>query len=95
MSRAYVVGNVTIRDVEKWAQYVAAIPATITPWGGELMLRGRQAFLLTGQPQHRDLVVLSFPDLASINGWYESPAYQALVPLRDAAATVDLAAYEA
>ena len=94
MSRAYVVGNVTIRDTEKWAQYVAEVPATITPWGGEVVLRGRQAVLLVGQAPHRNLVVLSFPDLDAINRWYASAAYQALIPLRDAAAIVDLAAYE-
>ncbi|RCV87296.1 DUF1330 domain-containing protein [Billgrantia montanilacus] len=95
MSRAYVVGSVTIRDAEKWAQYVAEVPATLTPWGGELMLRGKQAAVLAGQPQHSNLVVLSFPDLESIHGWYASPAYQVLIPLRDAAAMVDLAAYQA
>ena len=95
MSRAYVVGNVTIRDADKWAQYVAEVPDTLTPWGGEILLRGRQAALLAGQAQHRNLVVLSFPDLDAIHRWYASAAYQALIPLRDDAATVDLAAYEA
>ncbi len=95
MSRAYVVGNVTIRDADKWAQYVAEVPDTLTPWGGEILLRGRQAALLAGQAQHRNLVVLSFPDLDAIHRWYASAAYQALISLRDEAATVDLAAYEA
>ncbi|AMC99295.1 MULTISPECIES: DUF1330 domain-containing protein [Halomonas] len=94
MSKAYVVGNVTIKDANRWAQYVADVPATITPWGGELMLRGKRAAVLAGEAQHSNLVVISFPDLESIHGWYASPAYQALIPLRDAAATVDLAAYE-
>ncbi|EWH00719.1 DUF1330 domain-containing protein [Halomonas sp. BC04] len=95
MSRAYVVGNVTIRDADKWAQYVAEVPDTLTPWGGEILLRGRQAALLAGQAPHRNLVVLSFPDLDAIDRWYASAAYQALISLRDEAATVDLAAYEA
>jgi hypothetical protein len=35
-----------------------------------------------------------FPDLASASAWFDSPAYQALLPLREQAAEVDLIAYE-
>jgi uncharacterized protein (DUF1330 family) len=40
-------------------------------------------------------VVIRFPDADAVAGWYNSPAYQALVPLRVAAADVDLVSYEA
>lgn len=90
---AYVIGNITVRDQEKWAQYRAGVPQTLAAWGGELILRADQGEALGGHHRHADVVVLRFPDLASAHGWYESPAYQALIPLREQAADVDLSVY--
>jgi uncharacterized protein (DUF1330 family) len=33
-------------------------------------------------PWEGDLVVIAFPDIAAAHGWYASPAYQAILPLR-------------
>jgi uncharacterized protein (DUF1330 family) len=38
--------------------------------------------------------VLRFADPAAARQWHDSPAYQALIPLRAEAADVDLTAYE-
>ncbi len=94
MSHAYVVGQVTVHDPERWMEYVARVPETLAPWGGELLMRGQRTQVLAGQPGHPNIVVLRFPDRDAVAQWYDSPAYQALIPLRDAAAQVDLAAYE-
>jgi len=40
-------------------------------------------------------VVIRFPDPASLRRWFESPAYQALIPLREQAADVTLIGYDA
>ncbi|HEY5763225.1 MAG TPA: DUF1330 domain-containing protein, partial [Rhodocyclaceae bacterium] len=40
-----------------------------------------------------DVVVIRFADQESLNGWFASPAYQALIPLRLEAADVSLVAY--
>lgn len=95
MSTAYVVGHISIINTEKWAEYRAQVPDTLAPWGAELVLRGQQARVLTGAHPHSDIVVIRFPDLAAAQGWHASPAYQALVPLRQQAAVVDLITYEA
>jgi uncharacterized protein (DUF1330 family) len=94
MSNAYVVGQVTINDPERWLEYVERIPETLTGWGGEVVMRGQRASMLAGKPGHPNIVVLRFPDMHAVEQWYASPEYQALIPLRDAAAQVDLAAYE-
>lgn len=95
MSTAYVVGHISIINTEKWAEYRAQVPDTLAPWGAELVLRGQQARVLAGTHPHSDIVVIRFPDLAAAQGWHASPAYQALVPLRQQAAVVDLITYEA
>lgn len=94
MSNAYVIGHITIKDPDKWAQYRDQVPATLAPWGAELMLRGRLAAVLGGSHAHSDTVVIRFPDLQAVHAWHTSAAYQALVSLRQQAAEVDLLAFE-
>ena len=87
---ACVIGHITVKDAEKWAQYRAQVPATLAQWGAELLFRGQTNGVLAGNHAHTDTVVIRFPDPASVNGWYQSAAYQALIPLRQQAADLDL-----
>jgi hypothetical protein len=43
---AYLTGHIKIRDVQKWHEYLAQVDATITAYGGEILLRGLQAEVL-------------------------------------------------
>lgn len=91
---AYVIGQITIKDPAKWEEYRSKVPATLAPWGAELVLRGTRAKVLSGQHPHTDTVVIRFPDPESVIQWHSSAAYQELVPLRTEAANVDLISYE-
>lgn len=95
MSSAYVVGHITVLDEAKWAEYRQQVPATLAPWGGELVFRGALAEVLDGSHAHRATVVIRFPDRASLTAWHASAAYQALIPLRRQAAAIDLLAFDA
>jgi uncharacterized protein (DUF1330 family) len=62
-------------------QYLERIDETLRPYGGK--------FVIHGGPYHKvegvwssDLIVIEFPDMASAMGWYQSPQYQAIKPLR-------------
>ena len=94
MSTAYVVGHLTVTNAEKWAEYRSQVPATLVPFGAELVLRGKRVALLAGEHPHSDIVVIRFPDKKAVDGWYSSPAYQALIPLRQQAAEMVLICYE-
>jgi uncharacterized protein (DUF1330 family) len=94
MPVAYVVGHVTVKDAQKWAQYRSRVPATLAEWGGELLLRGERRAVLGGRHERGDVVVLRFPSVEAATRWHESPAYQALIALRREAADVDLILYE-
>ena len=94
MSDAYLVGHITVKDNEKWDEYRSQVPATLTPWGAELVFRGKQVETLAGENPHSDIVVIRFPNTAAITGWHSSPAYQALIPIREQAADMVLLAYE-
>jgi uncharacterized protein (DUF1330 family) len=95
MSHAYIVGQITIKSPEIWAEYCSKVPETIIPWGGELIFRGKQVAALAGNNPHADIVVIRFPDVAAVNNWFSATAYQALIPLRQQAADVTLLSYEA
>jgi len=95
MSNAYVIGHITVKDTEKWNEYRNEVPATLQPWGAELVFRGKLVSILAGEHTHTDTVVIRFPDMKAVNKWYLSPAYQTLVPLRKTAADLVLLSYEA
>ena len=94
MKNAYVVGHITIKDEAKWAEYRRQVPETLEPYGAELVFRGKLLSILSGNHTHTDTVVIRFPDATAINGWYLSPTYQSLIPLREEAADMDLLLFE-
>jgi uncharacterized protein (DUF1330 family) len=94
MPQALVVGQMTVKQPEKWAQYRSQVLATLLPFGGELVFRGEQVQSFSGVNPHPDIVVIRFSSLADAQGWHASAAYQALIPLRQEAAEVVLTTYQ-
>jgi uncharacterized protein (DUF1330 family) len=88
MSHAYFVGQITVKNEDKWATYRSKVPETLAPWQAELVFRGKQPHAQLNASPHLDIVVIRFPSLADAEGWHMSPAYQALIPLRQEAADV-------
>jgi uncharacterized protein (DUF1330 family) len=95
MNSAYVVGHITVKNSEMWAEYRSKVPGTLTPWEGELVFRGKQIAVLSGENPHPDIVVIRFPTVTALNSWFSSAAYQSLIPLRQQAAEMVLLSYEA
>ena len=95
MQQAYVIGNVTVINDDKWSEYRSKVGVTLAPWGGELVFRGSKSAVLGGEHQHSDNVVIRFPNMQAVNNWFGSDAYQALIPLRMQAANIDLISYQA
>jgi uncharacterized protein (DUF1330 family) len=91
---AYVIGHITVKNPEKWAEYRNQVPATLTSWNAELVFRGKTTSVLSGNHSHNDTVVIRFPNTESVEQWYNSAAYQELIPLRTDAADIDLISYE-
>ena len=81
---AYITAQFTPIDKEKLQQYGAAVPATLVKYAGEYLAKG-VAEKLAGDNDYLMQVILAFPGKDQAKAWYDSPEYQALVPLRDAA----------
>lgn len=61
--------------------YLEGFDATLAPFGGRYLIHGGRKTALEGT-WPGDVVMLEFPDRAAAEGWYASPAYRALLPLR-------------
>ncbi len=91
---AYVIGHITVKNVEKWDEYLSQVPATLEQWRGRLVFFGRSHAVLEGEHHDSHAVVIQFPDQNALQGWYGSPEYQALVPLRSEAIDIVVISYD-
>jgi len=82
MSKAYLVGQITVTNPEAYAVYSAQVPQTIAAFGGKYLVRGGQAKQLEGQAQGERNVVIEFPSREIAETWYNSEAYQRILPHR-------------
>ncbi len=85
-SPAYFVIDVKITDAEGMKPYQANVEQTYKPFGGELIVAGGIPKALEGDAPMGRIVVLRFPSLEHAHAWHDSPAYQAILGHRLAAA---------
>jgi len=83
---AYVVNEIWVTDPALFQTYVVQVPATLPPFGGRYLARSGATHAIEGQAPGR-IVILEFPDRAAALAWRASPAYQAILPIRDASST--------
>ncbi|MDY7106128.1 MAG: DUF1330 domain-containing protein [Actinomycetota bacterium] len=62
-------------------EYLEKIDDTLAPYGGTFVIHGGRQDVREGE-RLGDLIVIAFPDRAAAEAWYESDAYQAILPLR-------------
>ena len=87
MTKAYVIGQISITNPEAYAVYAAQVPQTIAAFGGKYLVRGGPASQLEGRSQGDRNVVIEFPSRETAHAWYTSDAYQAIIQHRTANAT--------
>ena len=91
---AYALVNVEITDTVGFANYRKQVPASIAAFGGRFLTRGGAMEVLEGEWLPHRLVILEFPDVATIKAWYYSPEYQQLLQIRERTATTDFVIIE-
>jgi uncharacterized protein (DUF1330 family) len=72
----------TIKDQAMFDTYRKEVPATLIPFGGQLIVRGGNLTVLEGEWPHPRLVIIEFPSRAAAEGWYRSAEYQKAISLR-------------
>ena len=83
---AYLIAEMEVSDPDTYAQYRAKVPEVLAAHGGRFIVRGGTSEAKEGTPPAGRVVVIEFPDMAAARRFYGSPDYQAILPLRLAAA---------
>ncbi|ASW01309.1 DUF1330 domain-containing protein [Paraburkholderia aromaticivorans] len=79
---AYAIAH--LHDVELCddiVDYLNGIDATLAPFDGHFIVHGARPEVREGE-WRGDLIAIAFPDLDAARAWYESHAYQRILPLR-------------
>ncbi len=87
---AYLIADIEVFDAAAFEQYRQQVPAQIAAAGGKYLVRGGECKVMEGSWQPRRSVVLEFPTMAALEGWYHSPEYAPLLALRERAARTNL-----
>jgi len=90
---AFMIFHSTVKDPDNFMSYAKSVAATLEPFGGRVLTKGKAKKVFAGEHTHQTVGVLSFPNLENAHGWYESEAYQSLIPARDAAADMTVISY--
>ncbi len=82
---ALAVALVKLKDAEKMQEYGGLAAPTFAEYGGKLVARGKVQGILTGQSDLNIVAVMEFASLDKIDQWYNSPAYQKAIAVREEA----------
>ncbi|HEY2330453.1 MAG TPA: DUF1330 domain-containing protein [Acidimicrobiales bacterium] len=83
---AYVIVEIDVHDTEAYGPYAEGATTSVAASGGRYLARGGRTESLEGDAPRPRVVVLTFPDFDAAVAWYHSDAYQAVAPIRHAAA---------
>lgn len=82
---AYLIAETRdVRDPDLLKQYVDLAVADSEACGGRIAAMG-PAERLEGDWEPQRLVVVEFESMAALKAWYDGPAYQKLIPMREKA----------
>jgi len=84
---AYWIGQHAITNATVFDDYLREVIPMIERHGGRYLTRAGAHEVLEGDWRPNRVVVVEFPSLAALKGWYGSPEYQPLIALRRSAAT--------
>ena len=87
---AYVVSMMTIHDPKVYSQYTDRTPPIVKKYGGKFLTRGEKVDTVEGTPYQDRMVILEFPDKASIEAWFADPEYQEAMKFRHASSTMNM-----
>ena len=83
---AYLIAETEVTDRAAFQKYAEKVPETLVPFRGSFhyVVRGGKTQALEGQPP-KSIVVLAFDSTEKALAWYNSPAYEAIKPIRQRA----------
>jgi uncharacterized protein (DUF1330 family) len=83
----YVIAEVDAHDPEAMTKYGAKVPETLAPFNHHYVILSSKIQPLEGEPPKGVVVMIAFDSVEKAKEWYNSPAYAAVRPIRQSAAT--------
>lgn len=81
MLPGYVVAEVDVTDPAQFKEYADKTPGTLAPFNGHILIRGGKNLSVEGDAPKR-FVVIQFESFEKAKAWEDSPAYEAIKPIR-------------
>ena len=83
---AYIIAEVEVTDRAAFQKYAEKVSETLAPFRGSFhyVVRGGKTQALEGQPP-KGIVVIAFDSTEKALAWYNSPAHEAIKPIRQGA----------
>lgn len=75
MAKAYIIGMITVHDMENYKPYMAQTQALVQEYGGRYLVRGGDLHIAEGEMQHDRMVVIEFENSDQLNAFYDDPRY--------------------
>jgi len=88
MSKGYWIVRVSVRNAERYPDYLAVAMPAFRKFGARFLVRGGRYDAMEGDSRERNVVV-EFKDYATAAACYHSPEYQAARAIRIANADAD------
>jgi uncharacterized protein (DUF1330 family) len=84
---AYVIAEVErdttkVEDRDAARKYAQEASRSLIPFNGQYVVRGGAVQTLEGDAPKGYIVMIAFDSMEKARGWYDSPAYQAIKPIR-------------
>jgi len=82
----YVIAEVEVNDTAAFAKYAAAVPGTLAPFNAKYLIRAGKIHAVEGDAPKQRFIVIAFDSVEKAQAWEDSPAYEAIKPIRHASA---------
>ena len=92
---AYVIGDITVNDQERYEDYKKLAPLAIAAFGGKYLARGGKAEKLEGNWEPDRIVILEFESIEKAKEWLDSHEYRKARLLRHNPASSNMIVVEA
>ena len=88
--KAYLVLDLSIHDIDRFREYINAIPEFIKKHGGRYIVEGEQLTVIEGDWHPERVVVIEFPSREGANNFLQDREAQSLFAIRHQATTSKL-----
>lgn len=77
---AYIIARIEVTNLEAYKEYAAQTPAVAESFGGRFLVKAGAYEQVEGTGPDRH-VVIEMPDMETARRFYNSPEYQAILPI--------------